>query len=253
MLNGEAKITSSDFSSGIVENLFDSNGSSIWGAADVQPPQSAPKVSTSRPLTVVMRLPSVHVGKPITAVDVSDNPYRDDYTRSFTVESSSDGLNWTSCGSYSWGGGNVLWPNWYGGESHFAVTEATRVIEGTGQGGVGLQPGTVVRVDAGATLDLSLVKASDREISALEIDAAIGGGTITDVVFAREGTVNLLNASREALKTLKLPLSFVRADGVGNIKNWSVAIGGKILPGWEFHLVDDAVVFTPPGTTIVIR
>jgi hypothetical protein len=55
------------------------------------------------------------------------------------------------------------------------------------------------------------------------------------------------------LKTLKLPLSFVRADGAGNIRNWKVAIDGNVVPGWEFHLVDGAVVFTPPGTTIVIR
>ena len=252
MPNGTAKITSSDFSSGNVANLFDSNASTIWGPNWQDPPSSAPVIYGGHPLTSVLRLPSSHIGKIVTAVDISNNNYYNDHAKSFTVESSSDGVNWTTRGSY-----NDLskkdWENWYGGSSHYAVPEATRVIEGAGQDGVGLQPGTVVRVDAGATLDLSLVKASDREISALEFDAAIGGGTITDAVFAREGTVNLLNASREALKTLKLQLSFDRADGVGNIKNWKIAIGGNVLPGWEFHLVDGAVVFTPPGTTIVIR
>lgn len=253
MPNGTAKITSSDFSSYNVANLFDSNGTTIWGFHWQQPPSSVPVIYGGHPLTIVLRLPPSHIGKIVTAVDISNsNPYGVDPAESFTVESSSDGVNWTTRGSHN-GLSKKDWPNWYGGSSHYAVPEATRVIEGTGQGGVGLLPGTVVRVDAGATLDLSLVKASDREISALEFDAAIGGGTITDAVFAREGTVNLLNVSREALKTLKLPLSFDRADGVGNIKNWKVAIGGKILPGWEFHLVDGAVAFTPPGTTIVIR
>lgn len=252
MPNGTAKITSSDFSSGNVANLFDSNGSTIWGPNWQDPPSSAPDIYGGHPLTIVLRLPSSHIGKIVTAVDISDSAYFNDHAKSFTVESSPDGVNWTTRGSYN-DLSRVVWANWYGGSSHFAVPETTRVIEGTGQGGVGLQPGTVVRVDAGATLDLSLVKASDREISALEIDASIGGGTITDAVFAREGTVNLLNASREALKTLKLPLSFVRADGAGNIRNWKVAIDGNVVPGWGFHVVDGAVVFTPPGTTIVIR
>ena len=253
MSAGTAKITSGDFASYNVANLFDSNGSTIWGADYYDPPADAPKIYGGHPLTVVLRLASSQAGKNVTHVDVSNfSYYGNDHVTSFTVESSADGENWISRGTYS-GLGNSNWTSWTGGSSHFPVTEVTRVIEGTGQGGVGLLPGTVVRVDAGATLDLSLVKASDREISALEIDAAIGGGTITDAVFAREGTVNLLNASREALKTLKLPLSLVRADGAGNIRNWNVAIGGNVVPGWGFHVVDGEVVFTPPGTTIVIR
>ena len=250
---GTAKITSGDFASYNVANLFDSNGSTIWGANYYDPPADAPMIYGGHPLTVVLRLASSQAGKNVTHVDVSNfNYWANDHVTSFTVESSADGENWISRGTYS-GLGNSNWTSWTGGSSHFAVTEATRVIEGTGQGGVGLQPGTVVRVDAGATLDLSLVKASDREISALEFDAAIGGGTITDAVFAREGTVNLLNVSREALKTLKLPLSFVRAAGVGDIKNWKVAIAGEVLPGWTFHLADGAALFAPPGMTVVIQ
>ena len=250
MPNGTAKITTAKYSSGTVTSLFDADQTTLWGTSV----PASPKIGYdgSNPLTVVMRLPSAHVGKTITGVDISHFVDNGVWAVKFTLASSADGINWTSYGTFD-NSNKGDWPSWCGGESHFPVTEVTRVIEGTGQGGVGLQPGTVVRVDAGATLDLSLVKASDREISALEIDAAIGGGTITDAVFAREGTVNLLNASREALKTLKLPLSFVRADGAGNIRNWNVAIGGNVVPGWGFHVVDGEVVFTPPGTTIVIR
>ena len=250
MPNGTAKITTAKYSSGTVTSLFDADQTTLWGTTI----PSSPTIGWGgeNKLTVVMRLPSAHVGKTITGVDISHFEHNGEWAVRFTLESSADGINWTSHGTFN-NSNKGNWPSWCGGESHFAVTEVTRVVEGTGQGGVGLQPGTVVRVDAGATLDLSLVKASDREISALEIDAAIGGGTITDAVFAREGTVNLLNASREALKTLKLPLSFVRADGAGNIRNWNVAIGGNVVPGWGFHVVDGEVVFTPPGTTIVIR
>lgn len=249
---GTAKITSAAFSSGLVANLFDSNASTIWGPNWQDPATSAPKISGSQPLTIVLKLPAAHAGKRVTAADLSNNNYFNDHAKSFQLESSSDGENWVSRGTYA-DLSKADWSNWYGGSSHHAVQDAERILEGTGQGGVGLQPGTVVRVDAGATLDLSLVKASDREISALEFDAAIGGGTITDAVFAHEGTINLLNVSREALKTLKLPLSFVRASSVDNIKNWKVAIDGEVLPNWTFHLGADAVAFAPPGMTVVIQ
>jgi hypothetical protein len=250
MPNGTAKITTVNYSSGTVTSLFDADQTTLWGTSIPDSPKIG--YDESNPLTVVMRLPSAHVGKTITGVDISHFKYNSTWAVKFTLASSADGINWTSHGTFN-NSNKGDWPSWCGGESHFAVTEVTRVIEGTGQGGVGLQPGTVVRVDAGATLDLSLVKASDREISALEFDAAIGGGTITDAVFAREGTVNLLNVSREALKTLKLPLSFVRAAGVGDIKNWKVAIAGEVLPGWTFHLADGAASFAPPGMTVVIQ
>ena len=250
MPNGTAKITTAKYSSGTVTSLFDADQTTLWGTSVPDSPKIG--YDGSNPLTVVMRLPSAHVGKTITGVDISHFKYNGEWAVRFTLESSADGINWTSYGTFD-NSNKGDWPSWCGGESHFAVTEVTRVIEGTGQGGVGLQPGTVVRVDAGATLDLSLVKASEREVSALEFDATIGGGTITDAVFAHEGTINLLNVSREALKTLKLPLSFVRASSVDNIKNWKVAIDGEVLPNWTFHLGADAVAFAPPGMTVVIQ
>ena len=238
MPNGTAKITSGDFASGKVANLFDSNGSTIWGDAGVNPPESAPQVYAGHPLTVVMRLPSGHVGKTITAVDVSDNQYFQDWTRSFTVESSPDGLNWTPLGSYSWDGDNVTWPNWYGGSSHFAVENATREVEGTERGGYGLADGTVVRVDSGATLDMSLVQPLQCVVSSIEIDAQAGVGTITDVVFAEHGTINVVNATAESLKMLEMPLPLVRATDASNLTNWTLRLNGEELSGHEIGFAD---------------
>ena len=250
MPNGTAKITSSDFSSGNVANLFDSNGSTIWGPNWQDPPADAPKIYDSHPLTVVLRLASSQAGKNVTHVDVSNfSYYGNDQVTSFKVESSADGENWISRGTYS-GLGNSNWPSWTGGSSHYAVLDAERLLDGTGQGGVGLLPGTVVRVDAGATLDLSLVKASDREISALEFDMSIGGGTITDAVFAAEGTMNFLNATREELGNMSVPFSAVRAAGVGNLKNWKVMLDGAVLPGWHPRIGEGVVTFVKPGLMI---
>ena len=238
MPNGTAKITSGDFSAGNVANLFDSKGSTIWGDVGVEPPADAPLIYGGHYLTVVMRLPSVHVGKPITAVDVSDNQYYQDWSRSFTVESSPDGVNWTARGSYSWDGGNVTWPNWYGGSSHFAVSNATREVEGTGRGGYGLADGTVVRVDSNATLDMSLARPSQCVISCIEIDAQTGMGTITDGVFADHGTINVVNATLESLKLLEVPLTLVRVTDSANLANWSLKLDGEPLTGHEISLAD---------------
>lgn len=249
MPNGTAKITSSDFSSGNVANLFDSNGSTIWGPNWQDPPSSAPDIYGGHPLTIVLRLPSSHIGKIVTAVDISNNNYYNDHAKSFTVESSPDGVNWTTRGSYN-DLSRADWANWYGGSSHFAVPETTRVIEGAGQDGYGIQPSTAVRVDSGATLDLSLVKTSDRNISALEFDMSIGGGTITDAIFAAEGTMNFLNATREELENMSVPFSAVRAAGVGNLKNWKVMLDGAVLPGWHPRICEGFVTFVKPGLMI---
>ena len=252
MPNGTAKITSSDFSSGIVANLFDSNASTIWGPNWQDPSSSAPKIYGGHPLTIVLRLPSSHAGKVVTAVDLSNNNYFNDHAKSFTVESSSDGVNWTSRGTY-----NDLtkadWQSWYGGSSHFAIADATREVEGAGHGGYGLSSGMVVRVDSGATLDMSLVKTSENVVSALEFDAAVGGGTVTDAAFASHGTINILNATRQSIKTLELPLTLVRATDVDNLKNWTLLIDGVALRGYKSCYAGGIVRFVPLGMTVLLH
>ena len=146
----------------------------------------------------------------------------------------------------------MLWPNWYGGSSHFAVPEATREVDGTGHGGYGLLSGTVVRVDSGATLDMSLVKTSENVVSALELDAAVGGGTITDCAFAGQGTLNVVNTTRNGMRTLSLPLTVVRATGAANLANWKVVLNGVELRSWELRFANDTITFVPPGAILVV-
>ena len=252
MPNGTAKITSSYFSSGIVANLFDSNGSTIWGANWQDSSSSDQIIDGTHPLVVVMRLPSAHVGKVVTAADLSNNPYYNDHAKSFTVESSSDGVNWTNRGSYN-DLSKADWSNWYGGSSHFAIAEATREVEGSGHGSCGLSDNVVVRVDSGATLDMSFVKTTENVLSALEFDAAVGGGTITDAAFASHGTINILNATKQSIKTLELPLTLARATDVDNLKNWTLLIDGVELSGYRCRYVNGMVKFTPPGLMLVLR
>ena len=99
---------------------------------------------------------------------------------------------------------------------------------------------------------MSLVKTSENVVSALELDAAVGGGTITDCVFAEQGTLNVVNATRGDLKTLALPLTAVRATGAANLANWKVALNGVELRSWKLRFANDTITFVPPGAILVV-
>ena len=100
---------------------------------------------------------------------------------------------------------------------------------------------------------MSLVKTTENIVSALEFDAAVGGGTITDCAFAEQGTLNVVNTTRNGMRTLSLPLTVVRATGVANLANWKVALNGVVLRGWELRYANDTVTFAFPGMSVVFR
>lgn len=249
MPNGTAKITSSAFSSGNVANLFDSNASTLWGPNYVDTPKT-PLIYGGNPLVVVMRLAA---GKTVTSFDISNNSYYNDYANSLTVESSADGVNWVSRGSQTWTG-KADWPNWYGGSSHYAVNDATRIADGTGKGSRGFAPGTVLRVDAGATLDTSLVKAEECVASALEIDATAGCGTITDLALAENGVLNIVNLPQgTSLRDLVLSFPVTHLSGSENLKTWAVSVNGTLKRGYEVQLSNGQLKFTAPGLVLIFR
>ena len=249
MPNGTAKITSSAFSSGNVANLFDGNASTLWGP-NWQDTPGTPLIYGGNPLVIVMRLAA---GKTVTSFDLSNNPYFNDSAKSLTVESSADGANWVSRGS-----GTDLakadWSNWYGGSKHYAVNNATRIVEGEGKGGRGVAAGTVLRVDAGATLDTSLVKVEECVASALEIDATTGCGTITDLALAENGVLNVVNLP-EGTKLRDLVLSFpvTRLSGAENLKTWMVSIDGTVKRGYAVQMSNGQLTFSAPGLAIIFR
>lgn len=249
MPNRSAKIMTAAFSGGNVASMFDDNGSTLWGAYYSDVP-SSPVIGEDGvgSLEIVMKLSSAN---PIDGVDISHTQYFGDYVGNMTLESSSDGVNWTLRRSCS--PNTAKWTSWCGGDSHFDVdTSTTREVDGTGHGSRGLSDNVVVRVDSGATLDMSLVKTSENVVSALELDAAVGGGTITDCVFAEQGTLNVVNTTRGDLKTLALPLTVVRATGAANLANWKVVLNGVELRSWELRFANDTVTFVPPGAILVV-
>ena len=91
----------------------------------------------------------------------------------------------------------------------------------------GLSETALVRVDAGAELDCTLVMGG-QTVSKLEVDMSIGGGTIKNVKFAASGILYLTNvAEPSALKGTMLPLTFVSAGETANVSGWTVYVNGK--------------------------
>ena len=237
--------------SAVIGRMFDDANSGLWGWENGP---SSPTITQSDPstwLTVVFRLASAQSSKVATAADVR-NSYYTSYSNGLKVESSPNGEDgtWVERLNKTWEGSKGWDKGWIHGDSHLAFTNNKR--DGTGAGSRGIAAGTVVRVDSGATLDMSLVKTSENVVSALELDAAVGGGTITDCAFAEQGTLNVVNATRGDLKTLALPLTVVRATGAANLANWKVVLNGVELRSWELRFANDTVTFVPPGAILVV-
>jgi len=240
-----------------LSSLFDNANSGLWGW---EKGPSSPVVTNSIPsswLTVVFRVNASQSSKIATSADVRDS-YHESWSKGLKVESSPNGTDgtWTERGNWTWTGDAGWGQGWLAGDSHRTFTVNTRkALDGidTAKSSRGIAAGTVVRVDSGATLDMSLVKTTENIVSALELDAAVGGGTITDCAFAEQGTLNVVNTTRGDLKTLALQLTVVRATGAANLANWKVALNGVELRNWKLRFANDTVTFVPPGMAIIYQ
>ena len=118
---------------------------------------------------------------------------------------------------------------------------------------VGLAENASVRVDKGATLDLSRV-IEDPVVAELTIDVANGGGTINKIVPAATGVLNLVNASAEDTKgQFAVPMTLLNAKNLENFAGWSVTVNGKAKPNWGVSYAAGAFHFTKPGMTVIVR
>ena len=120
-------------------------------------------------------------------------------------------------------------------------------------GVTGLADTLQIRVDAGATLDFG-AKTGGQAIDRVLIDAtAESSGTVTNVVFAETGVIELVGGSVRSAKGL-LPLVFEGASGTANLANWTVECGGKECNRRvSFAATAGKIELTPLGTMIIIR
>ena len=83
----------------------------------------------------------------------------------------------------------------------------------------------IVRVDSGATLDLT--GSDGAGMTGLEIDIAAGGGTVRGAAIPVNGTLALVNVPAGTNLYGPVLLALDGASGTANFKNWTVTVNGR--------------------------
>lgn len=229
----------------IVANLFDNQTGTKWC-----PNQNLVKPdnpSTWR--TIVMRLapgsPEIAAYNLATA---NDSPERDPIA--WTLEGSPDGTHWWTLDDKA---GYIPTTNrftWYNEGVPFAFRNPATLSEGAGA--LALSAGSVVEVQAGATL---AVTGGAAPISALRVDMAAGAGTITRFTPAPNGTLHLTHASGNPT-SWAIPLTLgTLDDSAGNLRTWQVYADGVLLRGYTLALdtATGMLKLIPQGTMIILK
>lgn len=94
----------------------------------------------------------------------------------------------------------------------------------------GIGSAASVRVDADAIIDLEGLADSERTISALEIDMAVGGGHITTFAPAANGVLDIVNLSGTLGESTDLGLTFDSIVDAANLNTWTVRVNGIAKP-----------------------
>ena len=158
----------------------------------------------------------------------------------WTVEATTNGTDWAVVDERT----DITPPNaesgdklmWYTDGTDFehtykdsATTSRDFALIGLGaERGVGSSGS--VRVDAGAMLDVEGLPDSERTISALEIDMAVGGGHITTFAPAANGVLDIVNFSGTLGESTNLGLTFDSIVDAANLNTWTVRVNGVAKP-----------------------
>ena len=91
------------------------------------------------------------------------------------------------------------------------------------------------------------------EVSGLVVDASASAGTISNVVFAASGTLDVQNAETSIGVPLELPGDFSGLTGVGNIAGWSVTMDGEACRSRKIKVKNGRLTLYPRGLGVSIR
>ena len=181
---------------------------------------------------------------------------------SWIVETSSDGTTWvevdrrTDCDppTTAWRAAGFSGSGTRTTETTTSGTTATYFpiagCEGGGAGG--FSASSVVRVDAGAVLDTTYVADSERTISALEIDMAVGGGHITTFAPAANGVLDIVNFSGTLGENTDLGLTFDAIVNAANLNTWTVRVDG-VAKAKRIAARDGKLVVLADTTVLYVR
>lgn len=88
-------------------------------------------------------------------------------------------------------------------------------------------------------------------VSNLVIDASAAAGTLSNVVFAANGTIEVLGGKPG--QTAALPGNYGNLAGVENLSAWSLKWDGVITSGYSIGVKDGAITLSQRGTAIMLQ
>ncbi len=109
---------------------------------------------------------------------------------------------------------------------------------------------TAVGVANGGVLE---VQGDALTVSGLVIDASLPAGTISNVVFAASGTVDVQNAEIVTAVPLALPGDYSQLAGVDNIARWSVTMDGEEYRSRKIAVKNGRLILMPKGIGLSFR
>lgn len=116
-------------------------------------------------------------------------------------------------------------------------------------GVAGLAETLQIRVDGGAVLDFTS-KTGGQTVDRIVVDLAAGGGTVSNIVFAASGVVELKGVAQTPRG--ELPLVCAVASGEENLARWDVTVAG-VKRAVRVSLRDERLVLTAAGTLLIVR
>ena len=171
--------------------------------------------------------------------------------RSWVVEASEDGVNWTVVDSRSGviPGDNTGYIRFFDGETQ--PTPKFRLSGYVSPGVQNMPAAAAVQVDSGATLDFSSVTGG-QSVNEIVIDLSAGCGTLTNAKAASAGTVRLIGV-QTGYGAIETPFVTTGIADSENLSAWSVVVDGKVRRGWKVRVQGGTLAVVPPGMVMVVQ
>jgi len=245
-----------------LDNLFDGSNNVLAGRFSCAEDIGIKIDDESTWVPIVFRLPA-SVTNTAVAMDILSGrkrsgigSYNGRNIKSFRFEGSTDGINW-----------DVLFddkddleipenlPRWF--------SEPTAYTHGVRKGkGYAFDDDTGLDVDhhqyafsaVGASGNGVLdVQGDALTVSGLVVNASLSAGTISNVVFAASGTLDVQNADISVGVPLVLPCDYSQLAGVDNIARWSVTMDGEEYRSRKIVVKDGRLILMPKGIGLSFR
>ena len=259
-----------------VANLFDNDINTFWETAHYPRGESTWRQAYIDDPTswfgVVMHLPDdVAAADSYDVIVWGDWSYRKvEASRAFSLEGSFDGVNWYPAlddhdrGEGTYGGQATKWC--IGGETYgngdAACPPSALSTHTTGRKIAGHPAGlpvlmanvTNISVAAGARLAVTGGTLDLPSGVRLTVDGATGAGTLANMVFPENGTLEIVNLP-SFNGSVELGVTCENVTGFDRVANWSLVVNGSAVPAGRMkcRTAGDKIVLYRPGGVFVVR